>query len=314
MLVFVAWSEMHTFEQTIVRPVMCAGTGVHTGAKTRLSLAPAKSGFGIRFRRSDLAAHDIKAHVSNVSASAYGTSLSNSAGEWVATVEHILAACIGMGIDNVLIEVDGPEVPIMDGSSSVFCELIEMAGLIEQNAPRKLIRILKPVAVQNGVKSARLSPSISDQLTVKAMIDFENQVIGTQRASLRLSPGAFYRDLSFARTFGLYKDVDALQARGLALGGSLDNAIIVDENNVVNPEGLRSQDEFVRHKLLDAVGDLALAGGVIAGLYEAEQPGHALNIELVQKLMDTPDAWCWETMQESETVPASKISQSAAHF
>lgn len=217
-----------------------------------------------------------------------------------------------MGLDNVLIEIDGPEVPIMDGSSAVFCELIEEAGLSEQDVARKIVRILKPVEIQEGAKKARLSPTVSNELSLNAVIDFENSMIGVQEASLRLAPGAFRRDVGFARTFGLYKDIHALQSQGFALGGSLDNAIIVDEDSIVNPEGLRSQDEFVRHKLLDAVGDLALAGGRIAGHYEATRPGHAINTALVQKLINTPEAWRWETMMLADLGHKTSVD-SAVH-
>lgn len=291
---------MYRLQNTLACNVSCAGVGVHSGQKSSLTMRPAMAGFGIRFRRRDLGSGDIHAHVENVSATAYGTSLSNNDGKTISTVEHILAACLGMGLDNVLIEIDGPEVPIMDGSSAVFCELIDEAGLVEQDVPRKIIRILETIEVVDGAKKACLSPTVSNELSLKAKIDFANAVIGIQEASLRLLPGAFRRDLGFARTFGLHKDVHALQSQGLALGGSLDNAVIVGEDSVVNPEGLRCQDEFVRHKLLDAVGDLALAGGRIAGHYEATQPGHSINTKLVQALIDTPTAWRWETMMDMD--------------
>ena len=302
---------MLKYQNTITHAACCAGVGVHSGQKTRLTLLPARPGHGIRFRRSDLGTGEIRAHADNVSGTAYGTSLSHKDGATISTVEHVLAACIGMGLDNVLIEVDGPEVPIMDGSSSVFCELIAEAGLSEQTAVRKIIRILETVEVEDGAKKARISPTVSNELSLKAMIDFENPVIGIQEACLRLVPGAFRRDIGFARTFGLHKDVDMLKSMGLALGGSLENAVLVGEDSVVNPEGLRSQDEFVRHKLLDAVGDLALAGGHIAGLYEAEQPGHSINAALIRKLIDTPSAWCWETMTETMTEATGPVRTSA---
>jgi UDP-3-O-[3-hydroxymyristoyl] N-acetylglucosamine deacetylase len=211
-----------------------------------------------------------------------------------------MAALSGLGIDNMIIEIDGPEVPIMDGSSSVYCELLMQAGLKEQSALRRRIRVLETVEIIDGPKRARLSPSKDDFLSLHARIEYDNDVIGVQQMALRLEPGMFARDLAFARTYGFARDVDMLQAMGLARGGSLDNAVVVDGEAIMNPEGLRSSDEFVRHKVLDAVGDLMLAGGPIAGRYEAVQPGHTLNNALVCKLLDTPSAWCWETDQAAD--------------
>lgn len=290
---------MASFQKTIGRSVVCAGIGVHSGQKAQLTIRPAGIGHGIRFRRTDLgqtsAARDIPACARHVTALMLGTTLTNKHGDSVATVEHLMAACLGMGLDNLLIEIDGPEVPIMDGSAAVFCELLAEAGHESQDAKRQFLRVLQPVEVRSGNKWARLSPCISHALSLRARIDFENPVIGVQEASLRLSPSTFGSDIGFARTFGFTKDVNAMQAKGFARGGSLDNVILIEGEHVVNPEGLRSEDEFVRHKLLDAVGDMALAGGYIAGFYEAERPGHALNNALLLKLLDTPEAWRWET-------------------
>lgn len=297
---------MSYLQKTIARPVRCSGVGVHTGLKAQLCIRPASPDHGIRFRRvsnGKAIGQNIPACARHVSGLTLGTTLSNTQGDSVATVEHLMAACIGMGIDNLLIEIDGPEVPIMDGSAAVFCELLEAAGLIEQGAPRKVLRVLNTVEVRDGAKWARLQPCVTDGLNLSARIDFENPVIGVQEASLRLNPGTFNGDIGFARTFGFSKDVDAMQAMGYARGGSLENAILIEGERIVNSEGLRSHDEFVRHKLLDALGDLALAGGAIAGRYEAECPGHALNNALLLKLLDTPDAWCWETLAVKKATP-----------
>ena len=285
------------FQQTIACPVVCAGIGVHSGERAKLVIKPAASGSGIRFRRTDIVDRDneIEARGDFVSEVQLGTTLKNAAGVTVATVEHLLAACAGMGIDNLLIEIDGPEVPIMDGSSAVYCELMLNAGLRQQGALRRRIRVLETVRVTDGIKTASLSPSADDYLSIHAKIEFESRAIGTQQMSLRLLPGMFARDIAFARTFGFAKDVEKLQAMGLARGGSLDNAVVLDGDNIVNPEGLRTDDEFIRHKILDAVGDLMLAGAPIAGVYEARQPGHALNNKLVRALLERPTAWCWET-------------------
>jgi UDP-3-O-[3-hydroxymyristoyl] N-acetylglucosamine deacetylase len=289
-------------QQTIERPAVCAGIGVHSGEKARLVLKPAPVGTGVVFRRTDLDASDITvhAHADAVSDTRLGTTLTNDAGVSVAVVEHLMAALAGMGIDNLIIDIDGPEVPIMDGSSAVFCELLLQAGLKKQSAPRRRIRILEPVEIVDGPKRATLSPSDDSVLTLRARIEYDDSVIGIQQMALRLAPGMFARDLAFARTYGFARDVEMLRANGLARGGSLDNAVVVEDGAVMNPEGLRAEDEFVRHKMLDAVGDLMLAGAPIAGSYDAVQPGHALNNALVRKLLTTPAAWCWETDADIE--------------
>jgi len=289
-------------QQTIERPAMCAGIGVHSGEKARLVLKPAPAGTGIVFRRTDLGVPnaDIRAHAENVSDTQLGTTITNEAGISVAVVEHLMAAVCGLGIDNLLIEIDGPEVPIMDGSSAVYCELLLQAGLKQQSVPRRRIRILETIEIVEGPKCATLSPSPDTHLTLRARIEYENNVIGVQQMALRLAPGMFARNLAFARTYGFARDVEMLRSMGLARGGSLDNAVVIDDDEeIMNPEGLRIEDEFVRHKMLDAVGDLMLAGAPIAGAYDAVQPGHALNNKLVRKLLASPEAWCWETDEDS---------------
>ena len=284
------------YQTTLNTIVICAGIGVHTGVRARMVIKPAAINTGIRFRRTDLEIQtDIPARGDSVTEVQLGTTLTNEDGASVATVEHFLAACAGMGVDNLLIEIDGPEVPIMDGSSAVFCELFHNAGLKVQSALRRRIRILEAVEVGEGVKWARLSPSTDNILTLNAKIEFQTKAIGTQQMSMRLMPGLFARDIAFARTFGFARDVEALKAMGLARGGSLDNAVVIDGDDIINPEGLRSDDEFIRHKLLDAVGDLMLSGAPIAGRYDARQPGHAMNNKLVRALLARPEAWCWET-------------------
>ncbi len=284
------------YQTTLNTTVICAGIGVHSGVRARMVIRPADVNTGIRFRRTDLGIEsDILARGDQVTEVQLGTTLTNQDGATIATVEHFLAACAGMGLDNVLVEIDGPETPIMDGSSAVFCELFHNSGLKQQSALRRRIRVLDTVEVRDGVKWARLSPSPDNVLTLKAKIEFETKAIGTQQMAMRLVPGLFARDIAFARTFGFARDVETLKAMGLARGGSLDNAVVIDGDDIVNPEGLRSDDEFIRHKLLDAVGDLMLAGAPIAGQYEAYQPGHAMNNKLVRALLDHPEAWCWET-------------------
>jgi UDP-3-O-[3-hydroxymyristoyl] N-acetylglucosamine deacetylase len=283
-------------QTTISQAVSCAGIGVHSGVRARLTLRPAAVNTGIRFVRVDLAEGkgEILALAGNVSDTQLGTTLSNAEGASVAVVEHLLAAIAGLGIDNLRIEIDGPEVPIMDGSSAVFYELLMQAGQKSLGAARRRIRILEVVEVRGGPKRASLSPSFGDVLTLRARIEYDDAHIGVQQMAMRLAPGMFARDLAFARTYGFARDVEMLRAMGLARGGSLENAVVIGEDGVLNPEGLRSEDEFVRHKMLDAVGDLMLAGAPIAGDYDAVQPGHGLNNKLVRKLLATPSAWCWE--------------------
>ena len=284
------------YQQTLKRPAICAGPGVHKGVKSRLLLKPAPSDQGLCFIRTDIRdrPNQIMAASRSVSDTRLGTTLTNAAGVSVAVVEHLLAACAGLGVDNLTIEIDGPEVPIMDGSSALYCDLMLEAGLQTQAGLRRRIRILEPIEIRDGRKSASLLPSADDFLTMRARIEFDNPVIGVQQMALRLTPGAFARDLAFARTFGFAADVERLKTMGLARGGSLDNAVVLDGDAIMNPEGLRCSDEFVRHKALDAIGDLSLAGGPIAGIYDVVQPGHGLNNALVRKLLDTPEAWCWE--------------------
>jgi len=297
------------YQTTLSTPVICAGIGVHSGARARMVIKPGPINSGIRFRRTDLGIEsEILARGDHVTEVQLGTTLTNQDGASVATVEHFLAACAGMGIDNLSVEIDGPEVPIMDGSSAVFCDLFRSAGLTHQTALRRRIRILETVEVKDGVKWARLIPTTDNVLTLKAKIDFESKAIGTQQMAMRLVPGLFARDIAFARTFGFARDVEALKAMGLARGGSLDNAVVIDGDDIINPEGLRSDDEFIRHKLLDAIGDLMLAGAPIAGAYDANQPGHAMNNKLVRALLDQPECWCWET--DADVIEQPVISES----
>ncbi|MFN3314757.1 MAG: UDP-3-O-acyl-N-acetylglucosamine deacetylase [Hyphomonas sp.] len=287
---------MADYQRTLAKPVSCAGVGVHNGERARLDLQPAPAGSGIVFVRTDTAPGTgrIEAHAENVSDTQLGTTLTNEHGVSVAVVEHLLAAIAGLGIDNLIIGIDGPEVPIMDGSSSVFYEMMMLAGLKTQGALRRRIRVLERVEVSDGPKRASLSPVADDSLTLRARIEYADPTIGVQQMALRLVPGIFARDLAFARTFGFARDVEMLRSMGLARGGSLDNAIVIDETGIMNPGGLRIEDEFIRHKMLDAVGDLMLAGAPIAGAYDAVQPGHSINNILVRTLLQTPSAWCWE--------------------
>lgn len=288
------------FEQTLADTVSLSGVGVHSGASVTLTMSPAAERSGIRFFRSDLGSPEpISAHARQVTELQLGTTLCNAAGQSVATVEHFLAACYGVGVDNLNVTLDGPEVPIMDGSSKLFVDAITEAGLVTQSTHKRRIRIVSEVRVQDDDKWARLTPSDDPWLTLDADIDFVSRAIGRQKTAVTLAPGAFASEIGFARTFGFAHEVEALQKMGLARGGSLENAIVIEEDRILNAEGLRVKDEFVRHKILDAVGDLMLAGAPIAGRYEAHLPGHALNNKLVLKLLDSPGAWCWEQGPET---------------
>jgi UDP-3-O-[3-hydroxymyristoyl] N-acetylglucosamine deacetylase len=256
-----------------------------------LTIRPAGEGEGVRFVRTDAGGAVIRASALAVSTTMMGTNLT-SGDVSVATVEHFLAACAGVGVDNIIAELDGPELPIADGSSKPFVDLLLQAGVVEQGAPRRVLRITKPVEVRDGVKFARLSPA--KQFEMRIAIDFASKAIGRQTISFVMKPGAFAKEIAWARTYGFKKDAEALYAQGKALGASLDNTIVVDGDAILNEGGLQAPDEFVRHKLLDVIGDLSLAGGPIEGLYEAEQPGHALNNRLLRAVFADASAFAWQ--------------------
>ncbi len=292
-------------QQTIAGPAVCAGVGVHSGAHVRMVLSPAPEDTGIVFVRTDVRGvsnNAIAGHADSVSQTRNCTTIRNGAGVELATVEHLMSACAGLGIDNLIVEVDGPEVPILDGSSAQFVQVLLNAGVRQQSKPQRVIRILEPIEVRMGSKSAALLPSEGhDGLDIDVTIRFADPAIGTQRRRVHLTPESFLSDIADARTFGFLADVETMRAAGLGLGASMANAVVVDSGRVVNPEGLRFDDEFVRHKMLDAVGDLSLAGAPICGRFVADQPGHALNARLVRALLDTPEAWCWEDGEAAET-------------
>ena len=291
------------FQQTLASSAICAGIGVHSGERARLTLKPAPVGTGIRFHRVDVpeAQGWIDARGDLVHDVALGTKLRNEYGTTLSTVEHLLAAVYGLGIDNMIIEVDGPEVPIMDGSSSLYTDLILRTGIRQQARRARYIRIVKPIEVQDGPKSAMLLPSDDNGFHLDATIDFDSEAIGRQRKSILLTPRSFARELAFARTFGFYRDIKKLHAMGLGQGASMENAIAVEDDKILNPEGLRVEDEFIRHKILDAVGDLALVGHRLIGRFVSEQPGHSINNLLVREVLNRPDAWEFDTLESEST-------------
>ncbi|WP_313586293.1 UDP-3-O-acyl-N-acetylglucosamine deacetylase [Aquidulcibacter sp.] len=293
-------------QHTLAGHVSCVGVGLHTGKPVRVTLKPAGVDHGIVFVRLDAPefGRRIAALVDKVTTTELGTTLANSAGVPVATVEHLMAALFGMGIDNAIVEIDGPEVPILDGSSEPFIEMIEMTGTRALGAPRRMLEILKPVEVLVGNKLARLEPFDGFELDVT--VEFSTRAIGRQRVVFDCTPQSFANDLGAARTFGFLHQVEAMQAKGLALGGSLENAVVIDGDAIVNQEGLRFADEFVRHKALDAVGDLALAGAPIKGRYVAERAGHEMNVALVRTLLADASAWRWNFAPlAAELLPAA---------
>ena len=278
-------------QHTLKSGIGCVGAGLHSGRKVSLSLLPAQSDTGIVFRRTDLGI-DIAARYDAVTDTRLCTQIAHPdhPNAHVGTIEHVMAALAATGIDNAIVAVDGPEIPVFDGSSAPFVVLIDCAGRLEQAAPRQVIEILRPVRVSLGEATAELRPG-GATLDLAVSIDFAAPVIGRQALSLSMTEQGFRSTLAGARTFTMLHEIEAMQASGLALGGSLDNAIVVDGARVLNPEGLRAPDEFVRHKMLDAVGDLALAGAVIHGRFVAHRTGHALNNRLLRALFADETAW-----------------------
>lgn len=282
------------FQTTLSRAVDLQGIGLHSGVAVPLKIRPAAAGSGIVFRRTDLgttdrSVTDIPARYDYVCDTVMSTNIANDVGTMVGTVEHLMSALAGLGVDNAVIEIGGVEVPIMDGSAADFAEAIADVGLSSLNTRRRAIRILKPIVLEDGIKSCALLPD--DGFNVEFEIDFDNPLIGRQVFHAALGDDMFCREICRARTFGFLENVEALKAVGLALGGSLKNAIVLNGDRVVNEDGLRFPDEFVRHKVLDAIGDLALAGAPIIGRYRGVQAGHAMNNQVLRALFADQDAW-----------------------
>src|SRR3989338_3004907 len=280
-------------QHTVSRIIELSGVGLHSGAETVLRLLPAEIGTGLVFRRVDVTDRDnmIPARWDSVVDTRLCTVVANQAGVSVGTIEHLMAALSACGVDNAVLELDAPEVPIMDGSSAPFVDAINEAGLKNQAAPRRAIKVLKEVSVVDGDKIVTLKPGIGSRF--KAGIDFAHPSIGQQSFEIELFSGDFETKISDARTFGFAHEAKALRAMGLALGGSMDNAVVLDEKAVMNPEGLRHSDEFARHKVLDAVGDIYIAGGPMIGHYEASKPGHNMNNRVLQALFADSQNWEW---------------------
>ena len=277
-------------QRSIRRHVSCVGIGLHSGNKVNLTLKPAPADFGIRFRRTDLGNHEVPATVHNLSGIQLATGLASKDSKEVSveTVEHLMAALVSVGVDNLLIELNSPEVPIMDGSAAPFIYLIHEAGVKRLQTPRKYLKIVRPIAISRGDKRIALFPS--DHFKVTYSISYDHPLLRHQSRTLRITEESFAEEIAPARTFTFLKDVEMLRQNGLALGGSLDNAIVLGETGVLN-NALRYEDEFVRHKILDAVGDLALVGYPVIGHLVAHRAGHALHTEFAAKILEETNAW-----------------------
>ncbi|WP_122466008.1 UDP-3-O-acyl-N-acetylglucosamine deacetylase [Brevundimonas lutea] len=279
------------FERTIVAPAICAGVGVHTGRRVRLAIRPAAPGAGITFVRTDVRDRDNRIPVSGeaVVDARLNTMIENAAGVRLSTIEHLMAAFAALGVSNAVVEVDGPELPILDGSALPFVQLLDRAGFRGQDAFQRVIEILEPIRVEEGDKSAALLPC--DRYEMRFEIDFPTPVIGNQVVDFVVDERTFRHEIMAARTFGFAHEVEALRQAGLARGGSLENAVVIDGDVILNPGGLRMEREFVRHKALDAIGDLYVLGAPLLGRYEGVKAGHALNNQLVRALLANPQAW-----------------------
>ena len=292
-------------QRTLASQIKAAGIGLHTGKKISLHLKPAQSDSGIIFQRTDVNSRPIKASLENVFDTRLSTSLSNSEVK-ISTVEHLLSALAGLGIDNALVELDGPEVPIMDGSARPFVFMIQSAGIKEQNSPKKFIKIKKNIRVEQDEKWAMIEPF--DGFKVAFTIDFNHPAFDQtlQSSEINFSSVSYLSQVSRARTFGFVKDIEKLRKSNLALGGSVNNAVVIDDYKVINDEGVRFQDEFVKHKILDAIGDLYLLGHGLIGSFSAYKSGHHLNNMLLMELLNNQDAW--------EEVTIDDISKSPIYY
>ncbi|HVY41619.1 MAG TPA: UDP-3-O-acyl-N-acetylglucosamine deacetylase [Hyphomicrobiaceae bacterium] len=303
-------------QTTIAREIEITGTGVHSGAPASVVLHPAPAETGLRFlvsKRGKIIS-EISADVRSVKNLTLCTVVGDDRGVTVGTVEHLLSAVRGLCVDNCYIEIDSKEVPIMDGSAAAFVSAIDDAGVRELAASRKFIKVIKPIRIQEGNSWGELSPYNGFQLDVE--IDFDSPVIGRQRMRLDMSPGTYRNELARARTFGFMRDVEKLWKSGLALGASLENTVAIGDDRIMNPEGLRYPQEFVRHKMLDAVGDLALAGAPLLGAYKSVRGGHRLNAHVVQALLADPDAWAYvHAPRVREGIPVDlSLGMAAANF
>lgn len=291
-------------QRTLDHSIRCSGIGLHSGRKIQLILHPAAEDSGITFIRSDLGI-EIPARSCYVTDTRLCTTIGNGEAH-ISTVEHLLSALAGLGVDNARIEVNGPEVPIMDGSSAPFVFLIQCAGIREQSRPKRVMRILKRIEVREGDKRCALYPAAGFRIAY--LLDYDHPMLRNRRVEVDFARQAYTREISRARTFGFLHEIEALQKAGLALGGSLENAIVLDRHRVVNEGGLRYEDECVRHKILDTLGDLSLAGMPIVGAFEGERTGHEMNHKLVEALLADPESHRIEELQLDHGSPEGEIA------
>lgn len=310
------------YQTTLRNRIGCAGIGLHSGQQVRFTVYPAQANSGIIFRRVDLLGADgldgsgvcVEARYCNISNTQLGSTLSNASGVSVATVEHLMSAFSGCGIDNARVDLDGPELPVLDGSAAPFVMLLECAGITRLSERRRYIRILNTISVEEDGKHASLSPF--DGSAVDFQIDFPGTFIGRQSYAFVAGAGSFKTDIAPSRTFGFLHEVEHLKSLGLARGGTLQNAIVLDGDAILNDGGLRFPDEFVRHKILDAIGDLYLAGAPILGRFEGVRAGHGLNNKLLQALFAQPQAWEYieapvDALRQASIVPLQKARRAA---
>ena len=299
-------------QTTIADSVRLVGIGVHSGDRVAVTLHPGDANTGIVFLRTELAGRDVEIDATwkCVSATDLCTVIGDPSRAAVATIEHLMAALRGLGIDNVLVEIDGGEVPVMDGSSRAFVEAIDQVGIVELSARRRMVKVLKPIRIESAHGWAELRPYEGSRFDVT--IDFASPLIGRQSLAIDLTPKTFRRDIAAARTFGFVKDLEKLLPMGLCKGSSLENSVGIKDDRVLNPEGLRFTDEFVRHKMLDAIGDLALAGAPIMGLYRSYKGGHKMNFEALKALFADRSAWTMIEMPVRRESPAAEIGTGMA--
>jgi UDP-3-O-[3-hydroxymyristoyl] N-acetylglucosamine deacetylase len=286
-------------QRTLKNSIHCSGIGLHSGVKVNMTLHPAEANTGIRFRRNGTVnGAEVAASWANVVETPLSTTLIGDDDVKAGTIEHLMSALAGCAVDNVVVELSGSEVPVMDGSAAPFVFLIECAGTVAQDAPRRALEILKEVAVADTPRSVSATPGRG--LSIDFEIDFDSPVVARQNWSLQVTPASYKQDVSRARTFGFLEEVDKLRAMGLALGGSLDNAVVISGDRILNDGGLRYENEFVRHKVLDLIGDLYLIGAPVIGRFRCVRAGHAMTLRMLKTLFADREAWRWRDMTETD--------------
>ncbi|WP_166642279.1 UDP-3-O-acyl-N-acetylglucosamine deacetylase [Paludibacterium purpuratum] len=293
-------------QRTLKQAISATGVGLHSGERVRLTLLPAQPNSGIIFYRTDLPEPvAVKAEPLMVNDTRLSSTLVSETGVRVGTIEHLMSAFAGLGIDNLIVEVTAAEIPIMDGSAAPFIYLLQTAGIVEQTVPKRFIRIKQAIEVVEGDKWVRFDPHDGFQITLSIQFDHPAFNLAPQKVLVDFANHSYIEEISRARTFGFMHEVESMRNHGLGLGGNLENAIVIDDEFVLNPDGLRFPDEFVRHKILDAIGDLYIVGHPIIGAFSGHKSGHALNNQLLRKLLATPDAWEYVSFREAEDVPSS---------